>query len=291
MNDDVQPPDTPSDELVAVNAVLDGTATADQRALVDSSTELTELLGEFDTTRLAIAQVDVPDGTRGAAIAAALAAFDEMHAHVERPPNVPNVVVFERRNRWNRSMLGAAAAVILVVGAVAALSTQGGSDSDDSETAAMSPAATALDSDQKESGEASTAADATVTMDAPAAAVVPALDSAADGGAGRAESTDAASTTAAESPPPEATIGEIPAGGAEAGSPPSIDDDDELAAFASTAEATPDARTAQCAPTGSDQLGEINYRGTPGLVARDPDTGEITVFAVADCEVLTTLAP
>ena len=125
MNDDVQPSDTPSDELVAVSAILDGTATADERALVEASPELGGLVDELRTHRQAIVEVEVPDAVRESAIAAALAAFDELHvaaAPLAAAAVAPaNVVSLDRRRRMYRRVTGAAAAVIVVVVGVAAL--------------------------------------------------------------------------------------------------------------------------------------------------------------------------
>ncbi|TPW15093.1 MAG: hypothetical protein FD127_982 [Acidimicrobiaceae bacterium] len=54
MNDDLHPSDTPSDELLAVNALIDGTATAADQAVVDASPELQHLLHELQSPHRSI---------------------------------------------------------------------------------------------------------------------------------------------------------------------------------------------------------------------------------------------
>lgn len=110
------------DELELANAYLDGEATADERALVESDAELLAELQRLRTVRAALGHVDPPvPATRESAIAAALAVFDE-RASVAAPAAAAaaaptNVVPIERRRRLRRMQgLSAAAAVIVIVG-------------------------------------------------------------------------------------------------------------------------------------------------------------------------------
>jgi hypothetical protein len=305
MNDDVQPPDTPEDELEAVNAVLDGLATDHQRALVEASPQLTQLLAEFQADRRAVAQVQVSAQARESHIAAALAAFDDLNlagaaavapAAAAAARTSTNVVSMVRHRGVYRTLLGAAAAVVLVVGGVAALSSQ-------------------RDSDQNSAASAATAADAKVggdeaaTLDAPApelaatgsAANDAAADQSAQASTAMTENTAApamadaaaeapADTTAAAdtSAAPRSTIGSIGAGGAEALQ--RVDDDAQLKSYvaAPPAAAAPQP-VAACGPSGSEVFGNVSYQGTPAVVLRDPDTGQILVYALDDCRLLTTL--
>lgn len=286
MNDDVQPPDTPSDELVAVNAVLGGTASAAEQALVDASPELTALLESYRATRRELAVVDVPSEAREAGIAAALAAFDQLDgAAVAAPAAASNVVVLQRRRTWYRAVTGAAAALVLVVAGVAALSSLGDSSSN-SESAATVPAS--QKSQEAGSTDAPAADDASSPMAATAAAdtMSPA---ATDAGATQIETSSGAdaSTPAPAENPPVSTIGSI-GGAADPRTP--VADQTALATYVANATARP-AGAQQCAPSGGESLGEISYQGTPAIVIRDPATGDVTVHDAANCSVLTTLQP
>ncbi len=309
MNDDVLPPDTPGDQLEAVNAVLDGLATDDQRALVHGSTHLSRLLDEFQENRRAVAQVQVSDQARELHIAAALAVFDDVHlagaAHGASGSNVgavaagapTNVVSLAPRRRMYRTLLGAAAALVLVVGGVAALSSQDGSDQNTAATAAQAKVgddeAATLDAPATElAATAAGAADTAATQSAEAStalsqdAAAPVATNTADSAAAQ---TDApAETTAA----PRSTIGSIDSG-AEPLQP--IADDQQLAAYAAAPPAADDAQAvAPCGPanndnTNLDNLGNVSYQSTPAVVIRDRTTGQVDVYALDDCRLLTTL--
>lgn len=287
MNDDVQPPDTPSDELVAVNAVLDGTASAAEQALVDASPELSALLESYRATSRELAVVDVASEAREAGIAAALAVFDQLDLAAVAAPaqTASNVVVLQRRRTWYRAVTGAAAALVLVVAGVAALSSLGDSSSNN-ESAATVPAS--QKSQEAGSTDAPAADDASSPMAATAAAgtMSPA---ASDAGSTQIESTGTADTTApvpAENPS-VSTIGSI-GGAADPRTP--VADQTALATYVANATARP-AGAQQCAPNGGESLGEISYQGTPAIVIRDPATGGVTVHDAANCSVLTTLQP
>ena len=312
MNDDVLPPDTPGDQLEAVNAVLDGLATDDQRALVHASPQLAQLLDQFQANRRAVGQVQVSDQARELHIAAALAAFDDVHlasaAHGATGSNVgavaagvaaapTNVVSLATHRRMYRTLLGAAAALVLIVGGVAALSSQGGSDQNSAATAAEAKVgddeAATLDAPSPDlAATAAGAADTAATASAEAStalsqgAAAPVATDAADNAVAQ---TDApAETTAA----PRSTIGSIDSG-AEPLQP--IADDQQLAAYAAVPPAADDAQAvAPCGPanndnTNLDNLGNVSYQSTPAVVIRDRTSGQVDVYALDGCRLLTTL--
>jgi hypothetical protein len=72
MNDD------PDLELEAVSAAVDDLATAEERALVESSPALQADVTTFAGIRARVADVSVPPAARESALAAALAAFDQL---------------------------------------------------------------------------------------------------------------------------------------------------------------------------------------------------------------------
>ncbi len=101
--------------------------------------------------------------------------------------------------------------------------------------------------------------------------------------------TDApAETTAA----PRSTIGSIDSG-AEPLQP--IADDQQLAAYAAAPPAADDAQAvAPCGPanndnTNLDNLGNVSYQSTPAVVIRDRTSGQVDVYALDGCRLLTTL--
>jgi hypothetical protein len=298
MNDDVQPSDTPSDELLAVSASIDGVATADERAIVEASPELSALADELRANARSVAQVDVPPTARESAMTAALAAFDHLNDAVPAAAATPtNVVSIGRRRTWYRAITGAAAALLLVVGGVAAIRASDGSDSDDASTAIdVSPSAKTADtataagaaagtmSDQASAADAAESAEAPAETEMPTQLPMSASDTAAPGDSTAPDRTD--SGPASTVPP---TIGVIP-GPAEADSDPAIDDEQQLATYVASARVDSSSRTAACVPDGGESLGDVSYQGTLALVARDPDSGEVMVFAVDDCRLLATIS-
>jgi hypothetical protein len=294
MNDDVQPPDTPSDELLAVSAVVDGSATPDQRAVVDASPALTEQLDQFQADRDQIRSVQVPTTARESAVAAALAAFDQLHPDTVVAAPVPahpsNVVSLDTRRRWYRLVAGAAAALLLVAGGAAALGAFGDSSHNDS-------SATAATAAQKQSDDAGAAADqSTMAADAPTAAGA-ATENASTATAPSAAQTDATTAPAGTDAPaatiasaapnsPVSTIGVIPGPGEVT---PNIDDPAGLASYAANASSVGRSSAEQCVPAGDDDLGRVTYQGTPAVIARHPDDGVVSAYAVDGCSILATI--
>lgn len=119
------------DQLELVNAYLDGEATVDERARVESDAELVAEVARMRAVRNALSDVEPPSASaRESAIAAALAAFDELPATAAGPVAPPprddataptNIVPFERRRRMRRlqGLSAAAAAVVIVAGGIA----------------------------------------------------------------------------------------------------------------------------------------------------------------------------
>ena len=141
MTDPMPPPD---DEIVS--AVLDGEATADERARVESDRGSRERLAHFEEVRRQVAApVPVPADARERALAAALTAFDASTATEPAPPTEASPMTADtepprtsaapvdelaaRRARPKRGLqiLAAAAAIVVVligVGAVVRTSNQ-----------------------------------------------------------------------------------------------------------------------------------------------------------------------
>ncbi|MEK7424691.1 MAG: hypothetical protein AAB131_12745 [Actinomycetota bacterium] len=282
MNDDLHPSDTPSDELLAVNALIDGTATAADQAVVDASPELQHLLHELQINRAALRQVEVPSDARERAVAAALAAFaapldpagNDPLAAAAASSATSTVVQFERRRRQHR-LLGAAAAVAVLLVGAAAFANLGGSD--DQATSAGTASAPKIEgaTDSSEGQVAATRmADpalsdpaAAVEMEAPAATGAPA---------------------ASETP---ATIDSIGAPADQIAE--QLDSELELLAYAADREPLPGAPEGgiSCAGTDAAVLGEVVYVGRSAVVVRDPASGVVTAFDSATCEVIASVVP
>lgn len=282
MNDDLHPSDAPGDDLLAVNALVDGTATAGDEALVEASAELRSLLADLRANRDLLRVVDVPTATREQAVAAALDEFELVHHgpddSLAAATAASNVISFERRRRQYRVLTGAAAAVaVLLIGGVA-LNAGRGSD-DEASVAVEAPTAKVGDSD----GGVDQAADAATAIEA--------ADAPADGAA--PEATEAPAATQLASTPPEAasTIGAIPGPG-EADVP---DIGDEAALVAYAADRSPLVLTNgggfSCAVADGTVLGQVVYAGRDAVVIRDEVSGTITAFDLTDCSVIVAVVP
>jgi hypothetical protein len=117
------------------SAYLDGEATADERARVEGDAVLMAEVARLRQVRDAVATIPpAPAEAREAAIAAAMAAFDELPVEppdTEQPAAPSNVTSLERR-RQVRTMqavtAAAAAAVVLVIGGFVIANRGGGDD-------------------------------------------------------------------------------------------------------------------------------------------------------------------
>src|SRR5690349_6571253 len=117
-----EPTPRPDDELVS--AVLDGEATADERARVEADPAARARLAELTTVRDRVAApVTVPADARERAISAALGAFDQASSPAAAPESGPATSgppdqLAARRARRSGSggrYLAAAAAVVVVL--------------------------------------------------------------------------------------------------------------------------------------------------------------------------------
>lgn len=306
--------DAPDDDLLAVSAVLDGDATAEQRARVDAVPALRAMYDDLVALRGPLAEVPVPSAARESAVAAALAEYDVLHA---APPAdvrpAGTVVTFERRRRWARSMTfatGAAAAAVAVL-FVGALVLGGGGDDEDTtafEAAGAEPApgarieiapadplaATADDA----SGDAAATAEESATADTFAAGGADTvIESDGDAGSG-GDDGDADASEATEAPEATTTGGDgtIPVIDAPATVDAVVElaDADELVAWAAGVDPVLPlpGLGLPCLTDGDEALGDVRYAGTPAFVGRNAGTGELSVYDVgADCAVLERVTP
>jgi hypothetical protein len=276
--------------LDAVSALVDGTASPEQTALVASDAELRaladELLGLRDTM-LDIDAVALADEPRSNAISAALAVFDELQAASgvdassghggsdgERSMSAAPVIdiATRRRAKW---LMNAAAAVVAVV-AVGGLTVGllGGNDADES------VADPAVASDQRTAE----------SFGAPAAEAAPKEDDVPVGGAtaatavGDVAAEDALTMGAA----PDATM----AAAAEINDAavvalPELASVDALRSWAVSAnEIIPlPGQFLPCVPEGGTSLGDVVFQGIEAIVVRDA-SGALQVVTREGCEVL-----
>lgn len=277
MNDD-----TSDFELEAVSAYLDGTATPDERALVEASSALLAEVDRHAAIRDGLADVAMRSDVRERAIAAALAAFDATDGAGTSAPTPAGVIrLHERRRREYRFLAGAAAAVAIIFVGVAALAmSMGGSSDDGSSFSQATDVATKAGPDP--------AADAAPAAEMPAAA----------------EEATMADTA------PVPTIGSIDGAG-DVALPPSIATPNELRDFvllvnarstrssgdattdntASPPQSAPMAMSLPCADDRTAFVGPVVYQGVPAIVFQAVETGEISALAGDDCRVLVTFMP
>lgn len=277
MNDD----DLPINAELA-SAYLDGELDTTERVAAAANPNVMAAVDSFARVRAALGQAEpVVESTRTAAIAAALAEFDAIHATTS-PAATPAaatarvISMQSRRMRTYRVLTGVAAALVVGVVAVAALNSSNS------------------DSDQSTSAIEATAAPAAV--ESPADEAVPKA----------ADSDDAGLVPAAGDVFAERTAAEVPA----------IESSQELTQYASSLElaastAAPPAGTpttdtptlaAADSPAGgagaqppcitSDQvvLGAIVFQGESAFAVRDDSTGALQAIDAVDCRVLVEVA-
>lgn len=284
MNDDALDPTTPSPELEAVAAVLDGTATPAERALVEASPELQALLADLTADRAAIADladIEITTEVREWSIAAALGAYDEMLAApvaaavAATTPAGATVVRFERRRTAYRAVMGAAAAIVLVLVGVAVIGSGG---SDDDQTVTPMAATAKSQASAPDSALAATAAEGGMAAEPVADATTEAAGSAVPNAA--TDSTSPAS--------PAYTIG---AGGATVGS--DLQSPQDLVDFAMgrSAMVPVEGEAFPCVADGAEAIGTATYQGADAMIVRDPATGQITAFDLTTCAPLAQAGP
>jgi len=217
------------DQLELANAYLDGEATADERARVESDAELLAEVERLRSIRNVLSEIDPPSANaRESAIAAALATFERLPSTVVAPVETTplldataptNIVPFERRRRLRRlqGLSAAAAAVVIVAGGITIAQRDGGSN--DADVRATNPAVDAqanTERDETASGESPAPTSvATSTTNGATMAVVPTTagyeDGASDQAAGDASSSDPDSAEIAPPAPTVDAAAEVPA--------------------------------------------------------------------------------
>ncbi|MDP2292249.1 MAG: hypothetical protein Q8M22_13750 [Actinomycetota bacterium] len=269
MNDDEL---SPSHELAS--GYLDGQLDADERAQVEASPELVELVESFRLVRAQLAEVPpAPATARDAALAAALAEFDQRGL----PPRAAAPVVsLASRRRWPAALMSAAAAVVLL--GVAGIAVFGPSGDDEmssadtsgkerlSEVATQDPSTESADSAAPAStiGSVFSAGDVAYVIDQPEQLLtLPPVADGDDTGGGTE-----ASTTAPSGASPDTTAAGAPAVAQPLSSRPAI----------------------ACLTPDQVYLADILYQGQFAIAARDTVTG-YTVAIADDCSILATVGP
>ena len=329
MNDDIPSarPDLPlPDEGLpvgqfdVVSAVLDGVASETESSMVAASPELGALLDDLRAARASIGTIDVPPAARTAALAAAMAVFDDLQlaagtaagtaaeaaerlgpdaaAAVTAPSDsagssrgdASNVVRIGRRQRQYRAVLGTAAAVVVLFVGVVMVRGLGG---DDAEMTSFEAPASVVESGRS--------IEAAPTMgDAMTATEIPATELPATGDA-TAGNTTAGDTTAA-SPLTEMTpvdsgaiIDSIDSGAAVLDR---VNDEASLRTWAA-ARPTPKSVASSTCITGRDagrdagrvELGTVLHLGTLAVVVRTVDSGALQVLELSTCATLLEATP
>lgn len=277
MNPDPRDPDAVHPDVELASAYLDGHVTSVERDRVLTSPGLQIQVEAMAAVRAGLADVPaVPAAVREAALAAALAAFDEQSGSPALHPlaSVPAPTrLVSRRRAPVRILTGAAAAaVVLVLGAV--VLNSGGTDSSSSKSAREGDPTFQTPQDRS-------------------------------GGAEVAGSTVAPST-------PQATIGSINGAGEVV---PNLDHPEQLFTMLPSAPSTPrvdgpppqgpapaspgttsatDADTAgvatSCIDPGQGFVAVVRYLGTPAVVVQDLASGARQARDLATCAVLVEIA-
>jgi hypothetical protein len=247
---------------------------------------------EWLPVRAALRDVVVPAEAREAALAAALAAFDQAPAELDdvaaaaaaaaMPASAADrqgdVVSLQTRMgaRWTRWVGTAAAAVaVLAVGGVVI----NGLGRSSNEQVSVEPAAAVESASATDSAKVIEPTEANATDMAPMAGSVEAVSE----------------------PDPTSTISSIGGGGAVTESTPpevvalaptvAIADSAGLAAYATRAAAAPpmaDIPYSACQPTGTDMLGVVSFQGITAIVVRNGDSS-YSAIAADTCAVLATV--
>jgi hypothetical protein len=298
-------PTTDEDGLLAVSALLDGTATGDERARVAADPALEQLVADLRSIREPLRSVPVPAAVREQMIAAALAEFDGATAAAATTPTTTpvtgstaattaRVLRFEHRRRWYAVGSGAAAAAVAVlfVGALVVGGRDSGDESVADEATTAKAVTGALDTSAAPfaatggSGEERSDV-ATADAEVAAAAQESGLDDATGTAAPMAATEMAPTATMAAA---EGTIAEIDAPADTV----SITSPEQLAAYARTQRAVLPlpGLGLPCVDEGTEAVGEVTYQGIASIVVRDSTTGEIRAHDLQDgCAVLAVVAP
>jgi hypothetical protein len=296
MNDDAHSP-----ELELASAYLDDDVDEVQRAQVEASPELMALVASFRQQQTGLRDAPPVDAAaRDAAVLAALAEFDVLRASpaaaLVGAPATGNVVPMQRRTRFSRVMLSAAAALLIGGVGVVAINSFGGSSNDQSSTA--DPAAKefadteATGAGDAGGGDTGGATPQTINAINGAASAVPALD----------EPQDLLALAAAPGPDTIAAATETTAAGALQTTIAGATETTAASAALPSA-ATADAAIAPATRGVTPSFGfpcplaptqvvvvEITWKGVPAVAVRDTVSGVIQAID-AQCTVLATVEP
>lgn len=273
MNDDRFDPDAPSDET-------------------------------WRSVRASLRDVVVPVEAREAAIASALAAFDELHSDSstdhEAPvlvaaavggPDVPPISLADRRRRQQRWLGRAAAAVaVLAVGGVVVNGLRGSSDQEVSvePASAMESSAKSTDSASADGGSSNDATSGGSTVESGSPEALAGATIAPMAAELETQPTIASIDVAAA---PDVTAAPQ---GTEAPVPTeSLADPAALADYAARTMAAPPMAglpDSECVTAASTVIGVVSYQGTTAIVAIDP-SGAYRAIALDTCAVLATVGP
>lgn len=254
---------------------------------------------EWLPLRASLRDVAVPAEAREQALAAALAAFDELHATplagAAAVPPAPPVSLAAHRERRYRWLAGAAAAVaVLAVGGAVLRSLDTRSDDGSDVAVATEATASANAATQSDPAAADSAAVAPEAKQAEAT-VTGVLTATADTlAAAPAETmTGVGANSPVPANAPVSTIGSID-GAADYGTAPAIDSPQALAAYAADVSATPTATRSipapACLPNDVEVLGTVVYRQQQAIVVRSAD-GAISALDSFSCAVIVTVQP
>jgi hypothetical protein len=269
------------------SAYLDGELDATERAAAEADPAVMAEVDSFARVRATLGQIEpVVASTKTAAIAAALAEFDAIHATPANPIAAAmsrddahvaagtNVVSLQSRRIRTYRVLSRVAAVV-VVGAVVVTAINA-SRGDDTETASLATEIPAELPQTKAAGAIEAATEATAA---------PAATEAAASAAGAADSA-AAAVPVIET----ATALREFAAGVE--SAPTTTVSQPLSDEASPPYANPAPGSyapVTCLSSEQVLLGSILFQGTPAFAVRDTATGDLQAVDAGDCHVLLTV--
>jgi hypothetical protein len=264
--------DTNPDEIDEIaSAVLDGEATPEELARLESSPELQARVATLRAARDAVASSaastsGLDDVARDRLVAGALAAVE--------PAGSATVVPFTQRRRGRRIawVAGAAAAAAVIVGVT--IATVSGSGSTSHTASPPQPATTTIAAGSSSTDQQATASGGVAPPDQAASPAAPAEVS--------------PPTTLASLGPPSTPVagGALPPLASGAVPPPDLGPIANPNELASAIDAAPPPEPTTC--------GGIGYRltwvGTPAVAVVDATAHQATVHATASCQVLSVVA-
>lgn len=272
---------TPLHELASSH--LDGDNSPEERAHVAATPELQSLVASFEVVRARLADVPpAPAAARESALAAALAAFDELQADgadsIAARPAAP-VVSLESRRRWPQRVMGIAAAVAAVGVIGVGVTQMGGSDEDSSsaDTAAKTELAPQIAAENS-MGDAPMSTIGSIGGDG--ASVATAINSLEELAALPVPGDTMISTAGGEEP----AVAPDDTEGATAETVGAAERDSAYSNFPSALPA------ASCLTDDQIYVADVIFQGELGVAARDTVTG-VTYVIANDCSVIASVGP